>query len=64
MLKITRDLIIESVKSRSISDVPIGTFLSGGVDSSIVSYCLSQNKNRINTFSIGFDKKNLMKQKI
>ena len=56
--KITRDLIIESVKSRSISDVPIGTFLSGGVDSSIVSYCLSQNeKNRINTFSIGFDKK-------
>lgn len=56
--KITRDLIINSVKSRSISDVPIGTFLSGGVDSSIISYCLSQNeKNRINTFSIGFDKK-------
>ena len=38
--------------------MPIGTFLSGGVDSSIVSYCLSQNEeNRINTFSIGFDKK-------
>ena len=56
--KITRDLVMKSVKSRSISDVPIGTFLSGGVDSSIVSYCLSQNEeNRINTFSIGFDKK-------
>jgi asparagine synthase (glutamine-hydrolysing) len=56
--KITHDLVMKSVESRSISDVPIGTFLSGGVDSSIVSYCLSQNvENRINTFSIGFDKK-------
>jgi len=55
---ITKKLVTESVTSRSISDVPIGTFLSGGVDSSIVSYCLSQNEeNRINTFSIGFDKK-------
>jgi asparagine synthase (glutamine-hydrolysing) len=54
----TKKLVNQSVVSRSISDVPIGTFLSGGVDSSIVSYCLSQNqKNRINTFSIGFDKK-------
>tara|TARA_X000000950_G_C13915862_1_gene660976 strand:+ start:4587 stop:6467 length:1881 start_codon:yes stop_codon:yes gene_type:complete len=56
--KITRDLVLESVISRSISDVPIGTFLSGGVDSSIVSYCLSKNsEHRINTFSVGFDKK-------
>ena len=56
--KITRDLVMKSVESRSISDVPIGAFLSGGVDSSIVSYCLSQNEeNRINTFSIGFDNK-------
>jgi asparagine synthase (glutamine-hydrolysing) len=55
---ITKKLVKKSVSSRSISDVPIGTFLSGGVDSSIVSYCLSQNEeNRINTFSIGFDKK-------
>ena len=54
---ITKKLVKKSVSSRSISDVPIGTFLSGGVDSSIVSYCLSQNEeNRINTFSIGFDK--------
>ncbi|NAS12361.1 asparagine synthase (glutamine-hydrolyzing) [Poritiphilus flavus] len=52
-----KDLVRESVESRSISDVPIGTFLSGGVDSSIVSLCLSQmTQERINTFSIGFKK--------
>ena len=52
------DLVYESVASRSISDVPLGTFLSGGVDSSIVSLCLSQYKQQpIDTFSIGFEKK-------
>ena len=54
----TKKLVNQSVLSRSISDVPIGTFLSGGVDSSIVSYCLSQSTDKkIDTFSIGFDKK-------
>lgn len=51
-------LVQESVLSRRVSDVPIGTFLSGGVDSAIVSLCLSQGVyEKINTFSIGFDKK-------
>lgn len=54
----TKELVEESVYSRSVSDVPIGTFLSGGVDSSVVSYCLAKNtKSKINTFSIGFEKK-------
>lgn len=53
-----RKLVEESVASRSISDVPIGTFLSGGVDSSIVSLVLAKALNqKINTFSIGFEKK-------
>lgn len=53
-----RSLVEESVNSRSVSDVPIGTFLSGGVDSSIVTWCLSKNLDqKINTFSIGFEKK-------
>ena len=53
-----KDLVNESVISRSVSDVPIGTFLSGGVDSSIVSLCLARmNQDKINTFSIGFDNK-------
>ena len=53
-----KDLMYESVTSRAVSDVPIGTFLSGGVDSSVVSLCLSQFASTpIDTFSIGFEKK-------
>lgn len=56
--QITHDLVNESVNSRSVSDVPIGTFLSGGVDSSIVSLCLAKDLDtKIDTFSMGFDKK-------
>jgi len=55
---ITRDLVRKSVLSRSVSDVKIGSFLSGGVDSSIVSLCLADSSNQpIDTFSIGFEKK-------
>ena len=54
----THDLVTESVKSRSVADVPLGTFLSGGVDSSIVSLALAQQEeNKIDTFSVGFEKK-------
>ncbi|RDY57591.1 asparagine synthase (glutamine-hydrolyzing) [Flagellimonas nanhaiensis] len=56
--KEVKNLVSQSVTSRSISDVPLGTFLSGGVDSSIVSLCLSQYKSSpIETFSVGFKKK-------
>jgi len=49
---------MKSVESRSVADVGIGTFLSGGVDSSIVSYCLAEiSSEKIETFSIGFEKK-------
>ncbi|WP_296317513.1 asparagine synthase (glutamine-hydrolyzing) [Winogradskyella sp. UBA3174] len=53
----TKDLVYKSVDSRSIADVGLGTFLSGGVDSSIISLCLSQaSDKKIDTFSIGFKK--------
>ncbi len=56
--KEVRERVYNSVVSRSVSDVPIGTFLSGGVDSSIISYCLSEySPAKIDTFSIGFTKK-------
>ncbi|WP_136465441.1 asparagine synthase (glutamine-hydrolyzing) [Flagellimonas onchidii] len=52
-----KDIVTKSVESRSVSDVPLGTFLSGGVDSSIVSLCLSQvSSKKVETFSIGFKK--------
>jgi asparagine synthase (glutamine-hydrolysing) len=56
--KRVRELVYDSVKLRMISDVPMGTFLSGGLDSSIVSCVMSQlSKAPINTFSIGYEEK-------
>lgn len=47
-------LIQKSIKDQMIADVPVGTFLSGGVDSSIVTYEASRLHPDIEAFSIGF----------
>jgi len=53
------DSLIDSVRSQSLSDVPLGTFLSGGIDSSLITALLQQNSSQsIRTFTIGFEESN------
>jgi asparagine synthase (glutamine-hydrolysing) len=49
-----KKLLEESVIQRMVSDVPLGTFLSGGVDSSIITAIAAQHHKHLNTFSIGY----------
>jgi asparagine synthase (glutamine-hydrolysing) len=52
----TKSKLEKAVMRRTVSDLPIGCFLSGGVDSGLVTSILAQNSSeRIKTFSVGMD---------
>jgi asparagine synthase (glutamine-hydrolysing) len=55
-VRVLRDLVTRAVERRLVSDVPLGAFLSGGLDSTIVVGLMSQLMSApVKTFSIGFE---------
>jgi asparagine synthase (glutamine-hydrolysing) len=56
ILEKLEELLTDSVNLRMVSDVPVGVFLSGGYDSTLVTALLAQDKTRkLHTYTIGFD---------
>ena len=49
------EIMDEAVKKRLISDVPLGTYLSGGLDSTIITHIAKKYKPDLNTYSICYD---------
>jgi asparagine synthase (glutamine-hydrolysing) len=58
ILESIEKLLNDSIKNRLVADVPVGLFLSGGVDSSLVAALTAKQTNNLNAFTVAFhDKK-------
>jgi len=55
--EVLKETLGGAVESQLLSDVPLGAFLSGGVDSSLVASFMSKNKSKTHVFTIGSDSK-------
>ncbi|MEM9855836.1 MAG: asparagine synthase (glutamine-hydrolyzing) [Bacteroidota bacterium] len=49
-----KELLESSVQKRLVADVPLGSFLSGGIDSSVIATLAKRHKPDLHTFSIGY----------
>lgn len=49
------ELLHDSVEKQLMSDRPVGVFLSGGIDSTIITGTVSKLSDKVNTFSVGFE---------
>ena len=48
------ELISDAVRRNMIADVPVGAFLSGGIDSGVVTSLMRRDNDRLHTYSVGF----------
>ena len=59
LISLTEEKLLNSINMQTVSDVPVGAFLSGGIDSSLVCSMLSETlTGKLETFSIGFSDEN------
>jgi len=49
------ELLDDSVRGRMVADVPLGLFLSGGLDSTTIGYYMRRHSDEVHSFSIGFE---------
>ncbi len=56
------DTVATAVERQMVADVPVGVYLSGGIDSSIVLSSVSKVKKHVKTYSVGFDVDNVEDQ--
>lgn len=54
-IEILKDTFSQAVKRQMVSDVPIGSYLSGGIDSGSITAIAASNTDRLSTFTCGFD---------